>query len=334
MKKFILKLVQLFVILFIISSIYFVLDNKFSPYFRHHEKLRSYTNSNNFYLENYEQTLSVNGDLIEILNFEPNFFHKVFWKTDNYGFRNFKFHTDPDVIVLGDSHFLGFGTTQDLIFSELLQKDLNLKVLNLAGAHPYLLFNLISNNIIKKPKLVILGRGERAMDDVLGNNLSSKKLDKNIIKNLPFLNKLYQSVNKKYLFKSLIKDFKSSKKTYDNSMLFLDDDFKDKRSKINNKSIKELSIFKYKLDSLNIDFLFIPIPSKKTIFPHLSNNKNDIKYIKNVYKNLDSLNFDYINLLNAFNDKSDRMYHLDDTHINKLGHKIIQTKTSSFILSK
>jgi len=333
MKIFIFKIFKLFTILFLLSSIYYVLDNKFSPYYRHHEKLKSFTNSLNLHLENYDEELNVHGDLIEILNFKPKNHRKVHWKTDNYGFRNYIFHTDPDIIVLGDSHFQGFGTTQNLIFSELLQNEINLKVLNLAGAHPNLLFDLINKKIIKKPKLVILQRGERVIDDVLGNDLSSEIFEINYLKYFSFLNKLYQSINKKYLHKSIIKDFLSNKKPYDNSMLFLDDYAKDKRSKVDDRTIKDLSFYKSRLDSLNTNFLFIPIPSKKTIFPHLANNKNNIKYIKDLYKNLDLLNIDYINLLEVFNKESKIMYYLDDTHINEFGHKLIQIEASSFILN-
>ena len=332
MKLFIFKILKLFMILFLLSCIYYVLDDNFSPYYRHHEKLKSYTNSLNLHLENYDEKLNVHGDLVKILNFEPNIFREVYWKTDNYGFRNYIFHTDPDIIVFGDSHFQGFGTTQDSIFSELLQDELNLKVLNLAGSHPNLLFDLIDNKIIKKPRLVILERGERVANDVLGNSTSSKKFEINYLKYFPFLNKLYQSINKKYLHNSVIKNFLSNKNPYDNSMLFLDDYEKDNRSKVTNRTIKDLSYYKSRLDSLNMNFLFIPIPSKKTIFPHLAKNKNDIRYIKDLYKNLDILYIDYINLLEVFNKQSEIMYYLDDTHLNELGHKLIQNEASSFIL--
>lgn len=72
-------------------------------------------------------------------------------------------------------------------FSELLQHEINLKVLNLAGAHPNLLFDLIDNKIIKKPRLVILERGERVANDVLGNYTSSEKFEINYLKYFPFL---------------------------------------------------------------------------------------------------------------------------------------------------
>lgn len=75
------------------------------------------------------------------------------------------------------------------------------------------------------------------------------------------------------------------------------------------------------------------IPSKKTIFPHLAKSKNDIRYIKDLYKNLDILNIDYISLLEVFNKQSEIMYYLHDTHINELGHKLIKNEVSSFILT-
>ena len=87
------------------------------------------------------------------------------WITDKIGYRNDNFIENPDVVLIGDSYFIGISLTQKKIFAnKLMEKSGNrIKVFSMAPATFDNFDKLYSKNRIKKPSLIIYSMLERAI---------------------------------------------------------------------------------------------------------------------------------------------------------------------------
>jgi hypothetical protein len=75
----------------------------------------------------------------------------IIFTTDSLGYRNQKFQSDPNYLLIGDSFIVGNGTTQNEILSEQLEKILGEKIYNLGyPGYPQNYENTLKENEIFK----------------------------------------------------------------------------------------------------------------------------------------------------------------------------------------
>ncbi|MBN2215311.1 MAG: hypothetical protein JW723_13820 [Bacteroidales bacterium] len=81
----------------------------------------------------------------------------------------------------------------------------------------------------------------------------------------------------------------------------------------------------------DLDFIFLPLPEKYTLYHHIINNDDDSDFLNKVYAGLDKRNVPYINLLRPFKDTGEYVYPRTDTHLNELGVSITVSKVLDLI---
>lgn len=94
---------------------------------------------------------------------------EVVFQTDLLGFRNGKVHEPIDLIVLGDSFTAGIGTSQDKIFSQVLERSYRRSVYNMG--YPGGPYEEYLNFAIESPKLMLRPHAELIWVLFEGNDL-------------------------------------------------------------------------------------------------------------------------------------------------------------------
>jgi hypothetical protein len=94
---------------------------------------------------------------------------EVVFQTDHLGFRNDKVHEPVDLIVLGDSFTAGTGTSQDKIFSRVLESSYGRFVYNMG--YPGGPYDEYLNFAIESPKLAVRPQAELIWVFYEGNDL-------------------------------------------------------------------------------------------------------------------------------------------------------------------
>jgi len=94
---------------------------------------------------------------------------EVVFQTDHLGFRNDKVHEPIDLIVLGDSFTAGTGTSQDKIFSRVLESSYGRSVYNMG--YPGGPYDEYLNFAIESPKLAVRPQAELIWVFYEGNDL-------------------------------------------------------------------------------------------------------------------------------------------------------------------
>jgi hypothetical protein len=267
------------------------------------------------------------------------------WEIDSNGFRNNKIPKQIDILLIGDSFIAGSGNTQDSILSNILNMSTNKDVYNLAPYNFESTIRLINSNIIPKPKLIILSKVERNIIDLSQIEDVNSNIKLNIfslIKFHPFyklhISKIIENSTRFYslrFLKSKLFDIKgtgsqglkNSNMLFSNYSIISDDNI--------NKVTVKIEKYKFICNKLGIKFYFLPIPNKESVYyDFIPIEKTN--YLHNLDRALKQKNINTINSLNIFikNRKSNRsqlLYHLDDTHWNSNGIKLIADTLSSII---
>ena len=273
---------------------------------------------------------------------------KEIWKTDEIGFRNDKFIKKPDVVLIGSSFIYGTGMTQTDVISNQLSKYLNNKftVYNLAPSNLAEFDYYLREGIIKKPKLIVYCVGEIQPSggfvpfSKLTNSFIKKK-----VKNFLCSNSINSIIDRTTRFYS-IKWIKARLKKLENigvrgevnkKMFFAQGKksttIKGQRFELSIKNIKSCKRY---CDSLGIKFLYLETPKKETVYYDFVPLKNQSSYLLKLRERLIQLNIKGIYSLSVFNKfrQTDNrlLYHLDDTHWNSLGVKLVSKEMADIIL--
>ncbi len=139
----------------------------------------------------------------------------IIYKTDHFGFNNsVKDYNNADIIILGDSYVEGHCSKPENNIAGQIEKNTNLKVINLglAGSGPLMILATLEEYAVKfKPKNIVwyhfhndivnLQRYEKN-NDILKNYLNIEKFEQNLISRQDEIDK----VIKEYIYKELDKD--------------------------------------------------------------------------------------------------------------------------------
>lgn len=288
---------------------------------------KNYKSEGPFY-PNYQIEMEEEGDLA---------FHtpqaipkKTNWIIDEIGYRNNHFIQNPDVLLIGDSFFAGSSLDQSETLNNQLQSklDSSISVYTIAPASFKDFYSLYSRNIIHKPKTIIYSIVERKTPEIF-NNANQGKLNENSINiyHNSFINSIKSNTDrftrlycKEWLFAKIQnKKGPGVPSKIIPSMYFM------KGKESNNKNENDLrntinAIKSYKLfcDENGIEFIFIPMPNKETVYYDLVPFDEQPNYLFKLDSAMQVNGIKTINPLKTYNEErktsSDLIYKLDDTH--------------------
>jgi len=259
---------------------------------------------------------------------------KEYWITDKYGFRNDKFISSPDILIIGDSFIAGTSLSQEeTISNRLKSQDNKLGVYNMAPSSFSSFDYYLTTGKIKKPKLIIYSLVERSVPGPVKTykcNFLKEGL-KNLIElyNLDvYLDRAFKFSSIHWLAARFHDNTGSGIPSKENSHMFFFQGSSQMHSAddLNTTASIIISYKKY-CDSLGMDFLFIPMPDKESVYFELVPFDQQPKYLSKLDSMLQIAHVSTLNTLEIYNEyrkTSDKyLYHFDDTHWNANATKII-----------
>jgi hypothetical protein len=308
---------------------------------------KNYKSEGPFY-PNYQIEMDEEGDLA--FHTPQAILKKTQWITDEIGYRNNQFIQNPDILLIGDSFFAGSSLDQSETLNNKLQSklDTSKSVYTIAPASFKDFYSLYNRNIIHKPKTIIYSIVERNTPEVFGSNNPSKETIQAInINHSSFVNsiKSYSDRFTRLYFKEWLFAKIHNKKgpgissSVNPSMYFM------KGKESNNKNETDLintvnAIKSYKLfcDKNGIEFIFIPMPNKETVYYDLVPFEKQPNYLFKLDSAMQVHGIKTINPLKIYNEErktsSELLYKLDDTHWTSKAVDCISKEIISIIHNK
>lgn len=293
------------------------------------------------YYPNINSSMNAVGDLCAHTN--NSIIKKEVWRTDDWGFRNNEFIENPDILIIGDSYVLGCGLSQEETISSKVASKFNykLKVYNMASSSMREFDKNMKLGIIKKPKLLIYSIVERNIPPIMRSYiLKSSKLKENIRSIFEFYNinvfldKALRMYSLTWLKARINHSKRRSIPAVGNTKMF----FLSGINQIHNDedllaTAKAIISYKKYCDTLGINFLFLPMPNKETVYYELVPFSKQPNYLIELDSILNKSNVFTINTLDIYNDyrkeNKSLLYHYDDTHWNSNATEIIANEIST-----
>jgi hypothetical protein len=331
MKRFLTK-VSIFILLpFISWGIIEALLPVTTFTYRHWEAISFKTKIpaiNNLY-PNIKSSMAAEGDLCHHTN--NSILKNETFITDKLGYRNDTFIDNADIIFLGDSFAGGCSLNQNDLISYRVKARCNnaYKIYNMAPGSFSTFDRLIKTGVIKKPKLIIFCSSERSVPErIVPYHLNSISKIKNAV------NKMFGTGNINVYIDKALKQFsiewiRARIHQYkgvgipsykDPRMFFLNGADQQYPQKDLYETESVILSYKKYCDSSDINFMFIPMPNKETVYYELVPFKKQPDYLFQLDSLLRTANVETINALKIYNNFRDTsqaiLYHRDDTHWN------------------
>lgn len=330
MQKFIIKCSFFLVVILLFLNDSFLPVDTYT--YRPWEALRYSTNPHAYFYPNQELTSTSVGDLCYYTQFAVK--KNENWKTDKLGYRNDFFVRKANVLLIGDSYVAGSSLPQDSTLTNMLHSELNVPIYNMAPASFSDFLYQLHKKVIEKPQTIIFSKVEvvipRALE-VLHDDQESHQAT-------IWRDRLSRNYLKLFL-KARLNDSHGNgiRGQSDSSMFFLHGT----KIKCPNDQIDKIAqrIISYKetCDSMGINFIFLPMPTKESVYFDKIPLKRQPDFLFNLCDILSNKGVQTINTLEVFNEyrKSNEqlIYHLDDTHWNRFGVELISSEISKRILA-
>lgn len=248
------------------------------------------------------------------------------WITDKLGFRNNQFLNNPKILIIGDSFVAGSSLPQDSTLSNLLNNRLNTDVYNMAPATFSDFLELINKKIINKPNLLIFSIVERNIPPVINYDLRG-----NVYSPIGKLSIILDRISRLYsinYFKARVnKDHGDGVPgLVDPRMCFYENHPQYEKNQLE-YTVDNIKTYKHICDSLGINFLFLPIPNKETVYYDLIPLEKQPDYLLKLDSVLRQDGVNTINTLQIVNEyrknNSKFIYQFDDSHWNSEGVELI-----------
>jgi hypothetical protein len=343
MKKFIKKIfLFLFIPVIITATIEELLPVTFFTH-RPWEALEFHTSipHNSKFYPNTTASMDAQGDLC--YNTDKAVLRRESWITDKLGYRNDSFIQQPDILFIGDSFIAGCSLNQNETITNRVRYKLNdkTKVYNMAPCTFSEFDKYIKEGLIKKPRIIIFSIVERDLPDPLilyTENKRNKLTD--IIKQSFETGNVNVFLDRAFRFFSIewVKSKINGSKGLgipakgNHNMYFLNgpNDLKKYSDSDAHTSAKTIITYKKYCDSLGIDFIFMPMPDKETVYPEQVPFNKQPNYLFELDSLLNQANIATINTLKIYNhyreSNSQLLYHLDDTHWNSNATDLISNE--------
>ncbi|HET9571324.1 MAG TPA: hypothetical protein VFP20_07965 [Bacteroidales bacterium] len=257
------------------------------------------------------------------------------WITDKLGYRNDAFVEAADILFIGDSFTVGTGLTQDDILSNKLRTKFGkgIRIYNMAPSSFSKFDYLLRLGVLKKPKLIVFEMVERNLPTSFYFKKTSG-LKNRMVKNAAY-GQLIAVVDKAIRFSSLkwlnarINHSRGSgRPAVDHSgMYFLQGKQQSHASSDLNRTVKIIKSYQHYCDSLDIKFLYLPMPDKETVYYDLVPLKKQSDYLVRLDSSLQASQISSIHTLALYNEfrktHSERLYQLDDSHWNPTAVELV-----------
>lgn len=250
------------------------------------------------------------------------------WHTDSLGYRNNKLVRKPDILLIGDSFIAGSRLDQSQTLANVLDTMLAPKanIYSLAPSTFDRYNELYKAGILAKPKMIIYANVERTVPlpfDSL-KPLSPGRPWVQLFKKSG-MSAVLDRLLRMYAIETVKATIKGRKghmrSPLDNQMYFLHgaEVPVDGRSHLAQTSAA-LRTYKKYCDSQHIEFLFIPMPNKETVYYDLVPFESQPNYLLQLDSMLHSQQVPCINTVQMYNEERKKntilLYHPDDTHWN------------------
>ncbi|MBF0312081.1 MAG: hypothetical protein HQK52_01625 [Oligoflexia bacterium] len=270
----------------------------------------------------------------------------VTWITDRYGYRTKDRDLNHyDIVIVGESDIYAEKTDQENLLSVVLENELHASVYPLAPSSDELKNKFLSLKRFhdNPPKLVILARNERYITS-LKDFLNLRPPQNNQYIDLPLINNnlllqyyllldRFHKSNMLNYIKSRSRELTGTRPMYPhvNDELFFDG--KSILERIETVDINyvhdiALTLKKYKesLNSLGIEFIFLPIPIKENILFAKLGIPTQPQFLRKLITELNSMGVTTIDTQKIFEEstkQSSAVFHKDDNHWNATGIKVV-----------
>lgn len=257
-------------------------------------------------------------------------FKDVTWKNDELGFRNDSFCRQPDILLIGDSFIAGCSLSQE----EMLHSQISLALKDTVSVYnmaPWSLSgfdNLLLAGLIEKPRLLVFSIVERDLPEPLQKHEKSAFSDiKMAVKKAfrtgninVYIDKALRRHSVSWLRARILGSSGKGVPGTDTEMYFFQGAVVEGDDNKIESVVKVVSDYKNYCDSLGIDFIFLPMPDKETVYFDKVPLETQPHYLLRLDSLLSEKNIRTINTLQIYNDfrKSSEtlLYHNDDTHWN------------------
>ncbi|GAT63912.1 alginate O-acetyltransferase AlgX-related protein [Paludibacter jiangxiensis] len=277
---------------------------------------------------------------------------KVVWKTDEWGFRNDHFIANPDVLIIGDSFVAGTGLSQDETLTARLMNLTGgkLRIYSMAPSTLDDMIYLIQNGIMHKPKLLIFSMVERNVPKPVTGEMSRpfdlNTASYNVKRKLygltgfdAFYDRLTRFYNIRWAQARINKQQgRGLVSPVDHHMLFLQGKKSVAKADARLKSVtKALVSYKKYCDSQQIEFLFLPMPNKETVYYDLvpfPTQPDFLFRLDSLLKNEGITTLNVLPLYNYERSKGSLLYHSDDSHWNGYAAQLVASEVKKYLNTK
>ena len=277
-------------------------------------------------------------------------YKKEYWGTDKLGFRNDEFIEDPDILLIGDSFFGGGGLSQEEMLSNRIMAKTNkqIKVYTLAPSSFNTFDHYLKSGIIKKPKLIIYSNVERNLPSPLVRyqpNMVGKIKDalKKML-SLGNVNVWYDRAFRFYSinwFRARLDNQKAIGKPAkgNDDLFFLYGSGQQQHTEGELAyAAKTIESYKQYCHDLGINFLFVEMPNKETVYYDYVPFDKQPDYLLKLDSVLNTKQVNTLNTLGLYNDyrkqHSALLYQLDDTHWNGDATNMVADQIISIVRNK
>jgi hypothetical protein len=257
------------------------------------------------------------------------------WITDKLGFRNDTFIKKADVLLIGDSFMVGSSIPQDSTMTNLLKEKLNNPTYNIAPAGFTDFIDLLKQGVIKKPKIIIYSCVESSIPSPIKISKETR-FTEDVSSFSVFKDKVKRLYSLKYINSRVTgKHGKGVQGVIASRMFFLHGKEQNYHyDKIMNIA-KTIQSYKDYCDAIGVDFIFLPVPNKETVYFDKVPLKSQPVFLFTLDSVLREKKIKTINTLELFNNyrtsNSNIIYHLDDSHWNARGVDLVTEKIAKFI---
>ena len=277
------------------------------------------------------------GDLAHHSSFELRK-EEIVWRTDRLGNRNDEFVQAPDIVLVGDSDLTGSGVSQENTLVNLINQDGRYHAYSIAPKGIDELMRMMTYGVIDPPRVVVFQRVERDMLAIPPIGPAQRSLGETLISRIRTndaaavviegLDKVHAQRPLRYLearLRGTMGLANSYQSSVDGSVFFLR--YTALLALVNyapsdadlNHIAEELVRYRDFLADRNIDFIFLPVPNKGTVYHDLVPLDSQPVFLSRLIQRLEADNVRVVDTFELFNREAagGLLYFRDDTHWNE-----------------
>lgn len=261
----------------------------------------------------------------------------IAWRTDRLGNRNDEFIETPDVILIGDSFLAGFGVSQENTLVSLVNQKRDRRAYSIAPGELNTLERMMTYGVINAPKVVVYQRVERNLRllPLVQPEAPSRAgawfsaLQTNTVAAVFFeaVDKIATMRSARYVRAWLRlgePGVPGVQSPVDPSFLFLESSADGLSDNYLTAVVAELVRYRDFLGEQGIDFIFLPVPDKRTVYHDMVPLDRQPDFLARLVGALRASDVRVIDTFELFNRHTGEqlLYFKSDSHWNELGIRL------------